>query len=50
MLFTQWQDGVTRKDMVETFSFQDFMEVQNLYQIRYLQIPRGSNMGRVGNG
>ncbi|PWA65144.1 hypothetical protein CTI12_AA336640 [Artemisia annua] len=26
MLFTQWQDAVTRKDMVETFSFQDFME------------------------
>nr|XP_043606912.1 uncharacterized protein LOC122578925 [Erigeron canadensis] len=26
MLLAQWQDAVTRKDMVETFSFQDFME------------------------
>ncbi|KAK1438296.1 hypothetical protein QVD17_04103 [Tagetes erecta] len=26
MLFTQWQDAVTRKDTVKTFFFQDFME------------------------
>ncbi|XP_076888843.1 uncharacterized protein LOC143539392 [Bidens hawaiensis] len=26
MLFTQWQDAVTRKDTVKTFSFQDFKE------------------------
>ncbi|KAI7725808.1 hypothetical protein M8C21_031765 [Ambrosia artemisiifolia] len=26
MLFTQWQDAVTRKDTVKTISFQDFME------------------------
>lgn len=26
MMVTQWQDAVTRKDMVKTFSFQDFLE------------------------
>ncbi|KAM0059241.1 hypothetical protein Hdeb2414_s0005g00179291 [Helianthus debilis subsp. tardiflorus] len=26
MLFTQWQDAVTRKDTVKTFAFQDFLE------------------------
>ncbi|KAK9052821.1 hypothetical protein SSX86_029454 [Deinandra increscens subsp. villosa] len=26
MLFTQWQDAVTRKDTVKSFFFQDFME------------------------
>ncbi|KAJ0431829.1 hypothetical protein HanIR_Chr17g0852641 [Helianthus annuus] len=26
MLFAQWQDAVTRKDTVKTFTFQDFME------------------------
>ncbi|KAI3728128.1 hypothetical protein L6452_16758 [Arctium lappa] len=26
MMITQWQDAVTRKDTVETFSFQDFLE------------------------
>ncbi|KAJ0446205.1 hypothetical protein HanHA89_Chr17g0691781 [Helianthus annuus] len=26
MLFTQWQDAVTRKDTVKTFGFQDFLE------------------------
>ncbi|KAL8266998.1 hypothetical protein R6Q59_004342 [Mikania micrantha] len=26
MLFTQWQDAVTRKDTVKTLTFQDFME------------------------
>lgn len=28
MLIAQWQYGVTRKDMVEAFSFKDFKEVQ----------------------
>lgn len=27
MLIAQWQDAVTRKDMVEAYSFSDFREV-----------------------
>lgn len=27
MLIAQWQYGVTRKDMVEAFSFEDFKKV-----------------------
>ncbi|XP_071702876.1 uncharacterized protein [Rutidosis leptorrhynchoides] len=29
MMIAQWQDAVTRKDMVETFAFQDFMEFRS---------------------
>lgn len=36
MLVTQWQEAVTRKDLVETFTFQDFKEVQNSNQINKL--------------
>lgn len=36
MLVAQWQDAVTRKDMVEAYSFEDFKEVclsnLNVYQ------------------
>lgn len=30
MLVAQWQNAVTRRDTVETFSFEDFKEVMKL--------------------
>lgn len=35
MLVAQWQDGVTRKDTVQMFSFEDIKKVK---QVPFLQI------------